>query len=769
VTRTVCAVLFCTLALLACKDDDRGPTEVIIEIDAETQVSAKSTTLRLEIESRDDPRAPESELHYHHGVHWPFRLALTPRGGDATREYRVTAEAVDERDKPIAAARIVSGFVPGERRRVRIVIEDECIDQPLCEDQEETCHLHAGAAAVACTNAYVKPAQLGTDEPLDLRDLLDDGPGTDAGVEDAGADSAVVDGGPTVDAGPLVPCGSIDGGCDPLSTCMQVDDRAVCGPCPAGFAGEGDTGCDPRLTGLSVTPGELAPSFAADEMHYRAVVPLTAESIAITASASARASLAINGDAAMSGEAWTADLAAGSNALTIEVSAESGASADYELTVQRGTQQAYVKAGNAGTGDHFGAAVAISGETLVIGAPGEDGPEPADDSREDSGAAYVFVREGGGWVEQDQVAADNPGEGDAFGHAVAISGDTLVIGAPFEGSASSPVPDAGAAYVFVRDGSGWTLEAYLKADNADSYDMFGQSVAIDGDTVVVGAPYERSNETGVSGIGDDDSVEGRGAAYVFVRAGSEWSQQAYLKPSNAGAEHLFGNAVAVDAEGGTIAVGAPGDRTADGRGRGSVHVFTRAGLTWSHLAHVKSGVASPGEAFGHSVAVLEDTLVVGTRPDSATTQDMAAGAVHVFDRADGFTEPQKLMASNRDPGDDFGHSVAFDGQLLLVGAPREAGSVRGIHAVTTPADNAAVESGAAYVFAPSGGVWTQVAYLKAGNAESSDRFGSGVGVSAGWLVVGAIDESSGAIGVHADPAAGADNAASDSGAAYVFH
>ncbi len=767
--RTACVVLFCSLAVAACKDDDRGATEVIIEIVAEEGVREQLSRLRLHVENRNRPQTGEPDWEYHSVVRWPFKLALVPRDGNAAREYRVTVEAVDEQDEPIAAARIVSGFVPGERRRVRIVIEDACIDEPLCEDLEETCHLQPGAAAVACTNAYVDPAQLGRDEALDLRDVLDDRPGTDAGIDDAGADGAVVDGGPTVDAGPLVPCGSIDGGCDPLTKCMQVDDRAVCGPCPAGFAGDGDVGCDPRLTGLSVTPGELAPSFAADEMHYRAVVPLTAESIAITASASARASLAINGDAAMSGEAWTADLAAGSNALTIEVSAGSDASAEYELTVQRGAQHAYVKAGNTGTGDHFGAAVAISGETLVIGAPGEDGPEPADDSREDSGAAYVFVREGGGWVEQDQVAADTPGEGDAFGHAVAISGDTLVIGAPFEGSASSPVPDAGAAYVFVRDGSGWMQQAHLKADNADSYDMFGQSVAIDGDTVVVGAPYERSSETGVSGIGDDDSVEGRGAAYVFVRAGTEWSQQAYLKPSNAGAEHLFGNAVAVDAEGGTIAVGAPGDRTGDGMGRGSVHVFTRAGLTWSHLAHVKSGVASPGEAFGHSVAVLGDTLVVGTRPDSATTQGMAAGAVHVFERADGFTEPQKLIASNRDPGDDFGHSVAFDGQLLLVGAPREAGSVRGIHAMATPTDNAAIESGAAYVFARSGGVWTQVAYLKAGNADSSDRFGIGVGVSAGWLVVGALDESSGATGVHVDPAAGADNAASDSGAAYVFH
>jgi len=779
VKRTVCAALLCTLALLACKDDDREPTEVIIEVHAEPQVGARSSTLRLQIESRNgEAQAPQ--LEYHPRVHWPFKLALTPRGGDAMRQYRVTAAAVDDQDNEevIAAARIVSGFVAGERRRVRMVLEDACIGTRVCADPEETCHRREGAEAGACTNAYVDPARLGSGETPDLGDLLDDRPVPDAGSDDAGADGAVEDAGTTDGGGPLDPCGSDHGGCDPLGGCTRVDERAVCGPCPTGFAGDGDVGCEPRLIDLAVSPGELAPAFAAEETQYQVIVPLTRERVAITADAPAEANLAIEGEAVTSGQAWTAELAAGANALTVEVRASTGAQASYALAVNRGAQQAYVKAGNTGAGDHFGAAVAISGETLVIGAPGEDGPDPAIDSRQESGAAYVVVRDDDGWLQQDQLEADNAGKGDGFGQAVAISGDTLVIGAPLEDSsanavggdgASNAAPDAGAAYVFVRGAGGWAQQAYLKAHNARMYAMFGQSVAIDGDTIVVGAPYERSNETGVSGTGDDDSTPGRGAAYVFVREGTLWSQQAYLKSTHGGAEHLFGSAVAVGAESGTVAVGAPGDRADDNRGRGSAFVFTRSGVAWAPLAHVKSGAASPGEAFGHSVALSKDTLVVGTRPDDPMTQGMAAGAVHVFERADGFSNAQKLTASNRDPGDDFGHSVALESDLLLVGAPREAGSAFGIHAMAMDSDNAAVESGAAYVFVRTDAGWRSLAYLKASNADSSDGFGIAIGISSGTLVVGAIYESSEAQGVNAGPGAEADDSAMASGAAYVFH
>jgi hypothetical protein len=184
-----------------------------------------------------------------------------------------------------------------------------------------------------------------------------------------------------------------------------------------------------------------------------------------------------------------------------------------------------------------------------------------------SGAAYVFVREGTNWIQQAYLKASNTGAGDNFGSSVAISGDTLVVGAELEGSKATGVngnqsdnsaTEAGAAYVFVRNWTNWSQQVYLKASNTGSVDNFGgASVAIFGDTVVVGAPYEASNATGVNGDQSDNSAPGAGAAYVFVRSATNWSQQAYLKPSNTRAFGEFGLSLAISGD--TVVVGADGD------------------------------------------------------------------------------------------------------------------------------------------------------------------------------------------------------------------
>src|SRR3989454_4439791 len=149
------------------------------------------------------------------------------------------------------------------------------------------------------------------------------------------------------------------------------------------------------------------------------------------------------------------------------------------------------------------------------------------------------------------------GVGDLFGWSVAISGDTMVIGAPLEDSNATGVngnqtnnsaTDSGAAYVFVRDGTNWVQEAYLKASNTGASDRFGLSVAISGDTVVVGAIYEASNATGVNGNQGNNSATDSGAAYIFVRSGTNWTQQAYLKASNTGANDFFGESVAISGD-----------------------------------------------------------------------------------------------------------------------------------------------------------------------------------------------------------------------------
>ena len=249
-----------------------------------------------------------------------------------------------------------------------------------------------------------------------------------------------------------------------------------------------------------------------------------------------------------------------SSRLTTNESAKPAALAADDIA-----QQAYLKASNTDANDRFGHAVAVSGDTVVVAADYESSNatgvngDQSDNSAFVAGAAYVFVRNGTTWSQQAYLKASNTELGDQFGHAVAVSGDTVVIGANFESSNATGVngnqsdnsaSEAGAAYVFVRNGTTWSQQAYLKASNTDAGDSFGISVAVSGDTVVVGADLESSNATGVNGNQSDNSADSAGAAYVFVRNGTTWSQQAYLKASNTDAGDAFG--ISVSISGGTV-------------------------------------------------------------------------------------------------------------------------------------------------------------------------------------------------------------------------
>ena len=256
-------------------------------------------------------------------------------------------------------------------------------------------------------------------------------------------------------------------------------------------------------------------------------------------------------------------------------------------------QEAYLKAHNAGMGDGFGYSVASDGDTVVVGAYYEAdiaGGDGSTNAAAGAGAAYVFVREGNGWIQQAYLKAHNAEAGDEFGVAVSISGNTLVVGAHREagpaggdGSAND-VGSAGAAYVFVREGISWTQQAYLKAHNAGANDFFGSSESAHDDTIVIGA----YGEAGVAGgDGSTNGATDAGAAYVFARDGGDWSQQAYLKAQNAEAGDYFAFAVAVSGD--TIAVGAyreDGVAGSDGGANGAedagaAYVFTREGNSWT--------------------------------------------------------------------------------------------------------------------------------------------------------------------------------------------
>jgi hypothetical protein len=475
----------------------------------------------------------------------------------------------------------------------------------------------------------------------------------------------------------------------------------------------------------------------------------------------------------------------------------------YPLTVDPIAQQAYVKASNTDAGDLFGLSVAISGDTVVVGAHDEASAatgvngNQADNSAGTSGAAYVFVRSGGVWTQQAYLKASNTDFGDNFGVSVAISGDTIVVGANFEESAATGVNGnqtdnsghCGAAYVFVRSGGVWSQQAYLKTSSTSITrqgpvgDQFGRSVAISGDTVVVGAWAEDNAATGVNSAVMNFTAASAGAAYVFVRSGTTWSQQAYLKPSDTNAGYAFGFSVAMFAD--TIVVGAyaAGPGSCCQLRTGGAYVFVRSGTTWSQQAFLEGSNSETGDSFGWSVAVSGDTVVVGApNEDSVATgvngnqvdnSALDSGATYVLVRS-GMTWSQEayLKASNTDAGDNFGMSVAISGDTVVAGSPWEASAATGVNG--NQADNTALGAGAAYVFTRSGMTWSQQAYIKASNTEADDSFGSlfngyfsgsSVAVSGDTVVVGAAGESSAATGINGNQA---DNTASGAGAAYVF-
>ncbi len=284
---------------------------------------------------------------------------------------------------------------------------------------------------------------------------------------------------------------------------------------------------------------------------------------------------------------------------------DSGAVYVFSRTGSTWTQQAYVKASNTGVDDEFGTSVALSadGNTLAVGAFREGSSATGlndnqdNNSATDSGAVYVFSRSGSTWTQQAYVKASNTGAGDSFGYGIALSadGNTLAVGAHREGNSATGMSSnqaensalaSGAVYVFNRSGSTWTQQAYLKASNSGAGDYFGGSVAlsVDGNTLAVGANQEDSNATGMNGKQSNNSAEASGAVYIFNRSGSSWTQQAYVKASNSGADKYFGISVALSAAGSTLAVGAPyeannatginGNQGNNGAGRsGAVYLY----------------------------------------------------------------------------------------------------------------------------------------------------------------------------------------------------
>ncbi|MHC4739833.1 MAG: FG-GAP repeat protein [Planctomycetota bacterium] len=438
-------------------------------------------------------------------------------------------------------------------------------------------------------------------------------------------------------------------------------------------------------------------------------------------------SVGINGDTAVIGASGNDN----------DGNAGSGSAYIFRFDGSSWVEEAKLTASDGAADDWFGSYVGINGDTAVIGAAGDD------DSGDFSGSAYIFRFDGTNWVEEEKLLASDGAADDWFGFFVGISGDTVVIGAYRD-------DDSGSVYIFRFNGSSWVEEAKLLASDGAADDLFGVSVGISGDTVVIGAPLDDDNGYGsgsayifkLAGAGWEEKLlasdgeegdnfggsvsisgdtavigahyysDANGSAYIFRFDGVNWVEEAKLLASDGAAYDYFGAAVGISGD--TAVIGAYGDDDKGGQS-GSVYIFRFDGASWVEEAKLLASDGATYDYFGSSIGISGDTAVIGASSDNSA---------YIF-RFDGssWVEEAKLLASDGASGDYFGGSVGISGDTAVIGAWNHG------------------FQGSAYIFRFDGTSWVEEAKLLASDGKVGIRFGSFVGISGDTVVIGARDYS----------------------------
>jgi hypothetical protein len=310
------------------------------------------------------------------------------------------------------------------------------------------------------------------------------------------------------------------------------------------------------------------------------------------------------------------------------------------------TEQAKLLSSDLESDDAFGYSVSIDGDTAIIGAP-----KYAHRNLDDSGSAYIFTRNGTVWTEQAKLLASDSEVGSLFGISVSLDGETTIIGAC---SKDDNGDESGSAYIFTGSGSTWTQQAKLLASDGAEGDLFGYSVSLDGNYTIIGA------------VCDGDEGENYGSAYIFTRSGTVWTEQAKLLASDGAELDLFGISVSIDND--TVVIGAKFDDD-NGNESGSAYVFTRSGTVWIEQAKLLASDGAMHDFFGYSVSIDGDIVIIGAPAYFDYKTNSGPGSVYIFTRSGTtWTEQAKLLASDGLGGDAFGWSVSIDGDYVIIGA-----------------------------------------------------------------------------------------------------
>ena len=363
---------------------------------------------------------------------------------------------------------------------------------------------------------------------------------------------------------------------------------------------------------------------------------------------------------------------------------------------------------NGSTDENFGISDCIDENLTIVGTPfdSENGTL--------SGSAYIFTYSDINWSQQVKLLPLDGSTGDRFGWSVSIDGDYAIVGS--FGKADFGYY-SGSAYIFARSGSNWTQQAKLLASDGATGDFFGWSVSIDGDYAIIGA------------YGDDDYGFSSGSAYIFIRSGSNWTQQAKLLASDGAAGDRFGWSVSINGDYALV-----GAHNSDGY-QGSAYIFKRTNSTWIEQQNLTT---NSNNGFGYSVSINGDYVIVGAPVDGDNGH--YSGSAYVFTRmGSNWTQQAKLLASDGAAEDNFGCSVSIHENNVVVGAEGD--------------DDNGEKSGSAYVFKRTGSNWLQQSKLISMDGAAGDYFGACVSINGNHTISGAK---------------GDDDNGNESGSAYVF-